>query len=114
MIYGITYTDNNMTISAEKCKLSMEKNGFDHARVFTQQDISFDFQLMNSDIFRHERGAGCYWLFKPYIIAKVMAQIADDSILVYADAGVEFIAPVQEIINRMDEDIFFFTNGWPH
>lgn len=113
MVYGITYTDDNMTISAAKCETSMEDNGVDRTQIFEHRDLKYDFQLFNKDILSQQRGAG-YWIWKPYIIYKMMCHIPEDSILIYSDAGVEFVAPVQEVINRMDEDIFFFTNGFPH
>lgn len=113
MIYGITYTDSNMTISAEKCRLSMMKNGCDDAAVFN--DVDFEFKAFNKDIFQDgARGAGCYWLFKPYAIYRSMIYMNDGDVLIYSDAGVEFVNSVHEIINRMDEDIFFFTNGFLH
>jgi hypothetical protein len=34
--------------------------------------------------------------------------------LIYADAGIEFIASVNEIINRMDHEIWLFGNNWEH
>lgn len=113
MIVGITYTDDNMTISANKCAASMEKNGCNYAEVWKLSDISDDFRNANKEIFYNERGAGCYWLFKPYIIYKSMLALNDGDMLIYSDAGVEFITPVNEIISRMDEDFFFFTNTHP-
>jgi len=69
MIHGITYTDENMTKSAELCRSSMLKHGFDTCHIFDDNDISYEFKLANKDI---------------------------------------------HIIDRMDEDIFFFGNNWNH
>lgn len=38
----------------------------------------------------------------------------DGDILIYADAGVEFINNVNYIIDRMDQDMFLFGNNWEH
>jgi hypothetical protein len=38
----------------------------------------------------------------------------ENQIIVYADAGVEFINNVSHIIDRMDQDIFLFSNMWQH
>jgi hypothetical protein len=38
----------------------------------------------------------------------------ENHILIYSDAGVEFINNVSHIIDRMDEDIFFFGNNYNH
>jgi hypothetical protein len=40
--------------------------------------------------------------------------LVDGDILIYADAGVEFINNVSHIIDRMDQDIFLFGNNWEH
>lgn len=110
MIHLATYADEKMTISKEKCVLSAINNGVDICYEGSIDDVFFQF---NKDILTKERGAG-YWLWKPYLIYSAMSYMSDGEVLIYSDAGVEFIAPVQEIINRMDEDIFFFTNGFPH
>lgn len=108
-IYGITYASSNMTISAEKCKLSMEKNGVEMAIGYTPANIDMFFDRSNSDILKHERGAG-YWLWKPYFIYNMMLSASDNDIVIWSDAGIEFVNPVHHIIDKMDEDIFFFTN----
>lgn len=117
MIYGITYSSGNMDISAKKCVESMERNGVDKAtrkggpRYYRDEDETF--WRLNEATLTADRGAG-YWLWKPYIIFWAMEYANDGDILIYSDAGVEFVNHVSHIINRMDEDIFFFSNGWPH
>lgn len=114
-IVGITYTDHNMMQSAELCRLSMMKNSVDDAAIFMPRHISRYFIDANSDIFKDgARGAGCYWLFKPFLLHDAMRYAQNGDVIIYSDAGVEFINDVQHIISRMDEDIFFFTNGFPH
>lgn len=112
MVKLITYTDDNMTRSADLCRLSSLKYRVDEAHIYGPLDID-DFTYSINDVLRAERGSG-YWMWKPYVVLSAMRHMQDGDILIYADAGVEFVAPVQEIIDRMDEDIFFFTNGWPH
>lgn len=114
MIYGITYADDNMTVSAFKCALSMEKNGVDRSTAYTPATFEGDsFHDFNHDILKQERGGG-YWAWKPFVIYRDLLNADEGDILIYSDAGVEFVANVNEIISRMDEDIFFFTNGFPH
>lgn len=60
-----------------------------------------------------KRGFG-FWQWKPQIISETMAQCSDGDILIYADAGVEFIGDVNEIVKRMDQDLFLFGNNWEH
>jgi len=115
MIIGVTFSDPRMTRSAELCSRSMLANGVDKVWQQNPNTISDDFVRMNRHILNHERGAG-FWLWKPYFIDKAINEpsIADGDIIVYADAGVEFVANVSHIIDRMDEDVFLFTNGFSH
>lgn len=113
MIYGITYTDENMTISAELCKKSMLKNGVDKSYIYRPSELPEWFIDMNRNVFSNKRGCG-YWIWKAFNIFDLLEQIEENDILIYADAGVEFINNVSHIIDRMDEDIFFFGNNWNH
>lgn len=113
MIRHITYASENMSKSGELCILSAEKMGVHDSSCVVGVTEYDTFQWLNKETLKQERGAG-YWLWKPWIIAAEMDELKDDDILIYSDAGVEFIAPVREIVNRMDEDIFFFTNGHKH
>lgn len=113
-IKGITYSDENMTKSASLCESSMGKNGIQSVSYRDYSYISREFETTNKAIFDGKRGAGCYWIFKPYIIYDIMLLLSDNDILVYSDAGVEWIANVQHIIKAMDQDIFLFSNGHQH
>lgn len=113
MIYLVTYSDDKMTKSAQLCCSSASKHGVDVIWPQNPDTISHEFYLMNSDVLRQDRGAG-YWLWKSYSIYKALLNAKIGDYVIYADAGVEFINSVHEIISRMNEDIFFFTNGWPH
>ncbi len=114
MIRGITYSDQEMTRSAMLCRESMLRNGVAECSIWAPCDIQPEFKQFNREIFAQERGAHCYWLFKPYVIYNRMLRMEDGEILIYSDAGIEFVALVQPIIDRMDEDIFFFDNNFPH
>lgn len=122
MIRLVTYADNKMLRALDLCARSAEKNGVDMS--FTYQrymvcgepgmaGIYKEFYEFNKEVLDQERGGG-YWLWKPYVIYLQMLNAKDGDILIYSDAGVEFVNNVNEIISRMDEDIFFFTNGFPH
>lgn len=114
-IRGITYSDENMTRSAMLCRESMLRNGVDECSIWSPVDIQPEFKQFNAEIFDGKRGAGCYWLFKPYIIYSRMLRMDEGDILIYSDAGVEFIGPVQPVIDAMaSEDVFLFSNGWQH
>lgn len=111
MIYLVTYSDSTMTRSKELCCESARRFGVDIVWPQSPDTISGEFKEFNSEILTQPRGNG-YWLWKPYHIYKAMLKLKEGDTLVYADAGIEFVAPVREIIDRMDEDIFLFTNGF--
>ena len=113
MIVLVNFADEKMTISQERCTNSAMKNGVDIVWPQNPNTISHEFKEMNKEIFKQERGFG-YWLWKPYHIYKAMLQMKEGDVLIYSDAGVEIIENVNEIISRMDEDIFFFCNGHRH
>jgi len=114
MIKGITYSSGNMDKAAELCQTSMLKHGFDLVYSYEQWELrNTEFMVTNRDILQKERGAG-YWLWKPFFIFNDIISSNDDDILVWSDAGIEWVGNVREIVNRMDQDIFMFTNGWKH
>jgi hypothetical protein len=113
MIYGITYDGGNMSKSAKLCADSMMFNGIHKATLFKEDDISGEFKVFNKQILSSQRGCG-YWLWKPYLIYRSMCLLADGHVLIYADAGVEFVCSVDEIIGRMDQNSFLFTNTHPN
>jgi hypothetical protein len=109
MIKMVTYADASMNLSQTLCVSSARMMGVDEALAMTPDNLSEEFKLFN-EVLNEPRGAG-YWLWKPYVIYRAMLHMNEGDTLIYSDAGVEFVAPVRDIINRMDEDIFFFTNG---
>lgn len=109
MIHHITYTNDLMTISAEKCKQSALKWGADSSAVFTRE------QIPEHIIKPHENHFCDYWAWKPYIVFDQIHNLPIGSYLVYSDAGIEFVNDIRHVINCMgDQDIFLFSNGWKH
>lgn len=113
MIHLITYSDDKMLRSRKLCATSAVKQGCDSARGYGPEDISEEFRQANSDILSAERGCG-YWLWKPYIIYKEMLSLSGGDILIYSDAGQEFVGSVHPMIQAMQGDIMLFSNGWKH
>lgn len=108
----VTYHTPDMSISAERCKQSALKNGCDRAIVWTRAALEqTEFYEQNKELLDQPRGSG-YWAWKPYIILDALIRFPNDTI-VYADAGVEFIAPVSYITNQM-QDIWLFGNMYNH
>lgn len=122
MIRLVTYADENMTISREMCIKSFRKvlgvpetkcdGGMIHEWDRKMLEAT-EFYQLNREILDQPRGSG-YWAWKPYIIYKALLDMNESDILIYSDAGVEFINDVSHIINVMDEDLFLFGNNYSH
>jgi hypothetical protein len=105
-----------MTESAKVCIQSAMQNGVDEAKYWHESDIYNSFRSFcnwNIEIISSKRGCG-YWLWKPAIIYDTIRIMHDEDILIYSDAGVKWINNVNEIISRMNQDIFLFSNGHEH
>ena len=109
-IYGISYASrhfdnryNNITKLGNQCGL------FDTFKCFKEQDIDNDFKEKYKEIWNMTKGAG-YWIWKPYIISKMLEKLNDNDILVYIDAGCHInITP--ESKQRFNEYIVMCNNS---
>lgn len=114
MTHLTTYADTSMSLAAQICAASAKANGIDKVWSWTDAAIrQTEFYEQNKAILDQPRGSG-YWLWKPFIILDTLQRMKEGEILVYADAGVEFVAPVQHIIDRMTDDIWLFGNMYQH
>jgi len=127
-IHLVTFSDESMSRAAQLCVRSAETNG-------VNDSLRWEHELLRHTVFYNEnkwmretaRGLG-FWAWKPWIIHKLLdfhltgdqfvrnsiTRVQDGDILIYADAGVEFINNANYIIDRMDQDIFLFGNNWEH
>lgn len=113
MIKHLTFSNDCMTNSAEKCIKSALKHGCDSTVHFMPHHIDPDFYCEHFDILKQARGAG-YWLWKPYFILQMLEQSENYDYIVYTDAGMEFVADIDNLISEMVGDIMVFANGWRH
>lgn len=109
----ITFTDENMTKSAEILKKSALENNVHEVEIFNPDDVSKNFFDKNKDTLTTKRGVGL-WLWKPYFINKVLNTMKDGDTLIYSDAGVQVIQNLNYIIDRMVDDVWLFANLWKH
>lgn len=119
-VHLCTFATDDMSRSRELCYLSAMKNGVERADLFGPESVRRLPHYVNCRaIFDAPKGAG-YWAWKPALLNQIMNEdafvqdVRENDVIVYADAGVEFIAPVSHIIERMDQDIFLFGNNWEH
>jgi hypothetical protein len=114
MIHLVTFASDDMSISAQRCVESAKQHGVDNASVWEFEALkSAPFGRRHAALFSQARGCG-YWAWKPVIIRETMPFVKDGDILIYSDAGVEFIEPVSIVIDRMDQDIWLFGNETLH
>jgi len=111
MIALVCYASDNMTISQENLIVSSLRNGVEKTFSYSVKDIDPFFFGVNKEVLMQERGAG-YWIWKSYVVNKALLEMNDGDILIYSDAGVSFVEEVKHIIEKMDQDIFLFTNGF--
>jgi len=110
-IYGISYASrdfndryNNITKLGNQCGL------FDTFKCFREQDIDNEFKEKYKEVWNMSERGGGYWIWKPYIISKMLDQINDNDILVYIDAGCHInITP--ESKQRFNEYIHMINNS---
>lgn len=110
-VHLVTFSDESMGRSRDLCVDSAMDHGVD--------GITWAYAATDEDK-AAGRGLG-FWAWKPRIILDFLtdktgglAHPEDGDILIYSDAGVEFINNVSHIIDRMDQDIFLFGNNWEH
>jgi len=76
---------------------------FNQRFFLSEKDLSQEYvAIMRPKLYR--RGYG-YWMWKPYLIEKILNQINDDDILVYSDSGVIWNGKGLEIYNSYIKEI---------
>ena len=82
-------TENYHVAVARICREANEIGVFDHIIGYTEKDLINDESFWNKHrdfILANKRGYG-YWIWKSYLTKKTLEKMADNDILVYADAG---------------------------
>jgi len=98
----INFADENFR-SKQKANSFTGKyiGGFDKIYEYSPSDIDDEFIKANKNIFDQKRGFG-YWLWKPYIILKVLEQHNEGDYIFYCDSGAFFINSINHLIKAMD------------
>ena len=98
----INYSNEHYT-NAQKINTNtaLKIGGFKKVISYSEKDIDSVFWNKNKKILQQIRGGG-YWLWKPYIIKKALAEIDDGEYLFYCDSGSRFIEPFEKMIYSFD------------
>lgn len=108
----VNFSDENFKQSRLRLNDSARKFGID--RIFSYDEHFLrqtSFYKENRSVFQYSKGFG-YWVWKPYLIQKVLLETHENDTIIYSDAGIEIIAdlsPLFQICNR--KDILLFANG---
>lgn len=92
---------------------SARRFGIEQINSYDFDDIrSTPFYAGNKEILDIPTGSGC-WLWKPYIILETLNSLDHGDIVVYADSGLEFIAPIDPLIAicKQQQPVLLFANG---
>lgn len=113
MIKITTFTDSRMTISASRMCESAIKFGADSYSIWTPNDLSIEFKETMKKELEVDKGYGLY-CWKPYIVHREMCRLQDGDVLVYCDAGNEWVGDMKTATPGYDIPFMFFGNGWPN
>jgi len=110
---ALNFADENFT-NAQKLnsKTALWFGGFDKVYSFSPHNIDEKFYTDNASILKQKKGCG-FWLWKPYFISKVLAQLSNDDYLFYCDSGAYYINTIDYLIDVMEtnhENIMLFEN----
>lgn len=99
-------------INAQKfnAKSSIEIGDFDRAINLSLESIDINFRDRHSRILSQTKGAG-YWLWKPYLILKILEEANDGDIIMYTDSASHFISsasPLFFLPEQYQQDIIPF------
>lgn len=84
--YLITFADSRYSFARLKKQAEM-MNYFDSVVIFTEKNLDKDFKQKHKAILKlGSRGYG-YWIWKPYIIHKMLQEMNAGDFLLYIDAG---------------------------
>lgn len=111
MVRHITYTDANMSISAEICSLSALKYDCGTSTIYTHKDLSEAFKTQNKGMLSQPKGAG-YFIWKSQIILQEFNRAKYGDVILYTDAGIEIINSVKPLIAAMDSPVMVFGGLW--
>jgi hypothetical protein len=100
---ALTFSDEKYIKTRARYVAEMEsKNIFSEIFSYGPEDLDVQFLKNHGEfILKNPRGYG-YWIWKPYLILKVLRQLKDGDILVYGDAGCEMKGTREECLQKFD------------
>lgn len=85
--FAFSYATEKYLAMGKVLGMKCLESNFGQFTLFKPQDLDSSFCIKNSDTLSYTRGAG-YWIWKPYLLLKVVNQTKLGTIIFYSDTGV--------------------------
>lgn len=82
--------------------------GFDRVIEFSPDSIDADFRSEHNRIFKYKRGAGL-WIWKPYLISKMLEQVEEGDIVFYLDSGAFWVKCAKPIFRIIEKENYYIS-----
>ena len=93
----LNYADRNFRTAQQlNTRSGLETGGFDRVINLGPSDLPREFRRQHHSILQRPRGGG-YFLWKPYIISRALAQLSAGDWLFYCDSGAYFIDAIHPL-----------------
>jgi hypothetical protein len=107
--YLISYAEGHNALGVsfkqlqeQSVNTASEYNCFDTIYCLDSKSIDPNFYEANKSIFSQKKGGG-FWLWKPYLVSKLLEKIDEGDFIFYADAFVFFIKNIEPLYRVCDE-----------
>jgi len=107
----ITYAHNRYLYAQELChRTALRRGGFATSYKYRFADLSAEFRSEHASFLAQPRGAG-YWLWKPELIRQTLDQLHDGDVVMYTDAGTEFLRSPRPLLEHCEHVLGFYLLG---
>jgi predicted DNA-binding transcriptional regulator AlpA len=111
-VHLVCYADARFHHARQRLVKSALVHGVDQVHAFGPADIQgTEFFRCHAGMLNQQRGGG-YWLWKPYLIRRVLGEARPGDLVLYVDSGAEITAPVAGLADvcRNAGGILIFRN----
>ena len=84
----VAFASNNLNKSAQRLKFQAEQSKFyDEIKVFEEKDLDIKIKLLIKKMIKLKKRGFGYWVWKPYLVLKVLKNANSGDIVNYVDVG---------------------------
>ena len=110
----LTFADESFADWQRVCTLTAQVFGIHAIHAVSPSDIDARFARDNHDILTQPRGCGL-WLWKPYFIDRMLRELDEGDVLIYADAAMHFVnpvSPIEAMLGHGKRELLLFGEGF--